>query len=479
MPVFSYFQGSVAGTATGTGPIGSTGYGVSLRGYEPIVTVTASKTLAMPDSGTVQNCINAAAAILTIPLNSAEPFPIGAKVIIRKTTAQTVTIAWSTGVTVLNSLGVTLSVTSVTSATIIRKTDVDIWIAFSDLPETAIGGALRAAVDSTSAKSTIGLALVNNVPLAEPRSAGIQIGTGAGLSNTSSTGWTAIGASAGRLNTTGANWTAIGNIAGYSSTTGGNWTAIGYFAGFSNTTGGNWAAIGYGAGSSNTTGANWTAIGYNAGPINTTGGNWTAIGSYAAASSTTGSSWTAIGYGAAYSSTTGSSWTAIGNNAGYKAAGNSWVAIGDSAGYNNATGGNWAAIGSYAAASNSSGSGFTAVGYGAGYSSTTGSNWTTIGYNTGVDLTTGSTNTMVGANTGRGVTTGSGNTVIGAGVTGLAAALENTVIISSGDGIPKIFSDSTGLKVGVNSSDSRIKLTSPNGTVYAFAVNDSGVLFKV
>ena len=363
MAVFSYSQGSVAGmgTGTGTGPIGSSGYGVSLRGYEPITTVTATKTLAMVDSGTVQNCINAASAVIIIPLNSAEPFPIGAKVIIRKTTAQTVTVAWSTGVTVLNSLGTTLTVTSVTSTTIIRKTDVDVWIAFPDLPETAIGGALRTAVDSTSAKSTIGLALVNNVPLAEPRAAGIQIGTGAGLGNTTATGWTAIGNLAGFSNTIGGNWTAIGSIAGYNSTTGGNWTAIGYFAGFSNTTGNTWTAIGYGAGSSNTTGNNWTAIGDNA----------------------------------------------------------------------------------------------------------------------GADVTTGSYNTMIGSNAGRGITTGSGNTVIGAGVTGLASTLVNTVIIASGDGISKIFSDSTGLKVGVNSSDSRIKLTSPNGTVYAFAVNDSGVLFKV
>ena len=376
-------------------PIGTLNSGVSLRGYEPIVTVTASKTLAMPDSGTVQNCTNAAAAILTIPLNSAVSFPIGAKVIIRKTTAQTVTIAWSTGVTVLNSLGTTLTVTSVTSATVIRKTDVDVWIAFPDLPETAIGGALRTAVDSTSAKSTIGLALVNNVPLAEPRASGIQIGTGAGLSTTTAAGWTAIGASAGRLNTTGANWTAIGNIAGYSSTTGGNWTAIGTIAGANNATGGNWTAIGVFAGYSSTTGSSWTAIGYGAGSSNTTGGNWTAIGNTAAGNSTTG---------------------------------NNWVAIGNTAGN---------------------------------------------------DITSGSYNTIIGANAGRGITTGNGNTVIGASVTGLTSSLENTVIIASGDGIFKIFSDSTGLKIGGNSSDSRIKLTSPNGTVYAFAVNDSGVLFKV
>lgn len=110
-------------------PIGTLNSGVSLRGYEPIVTVTATKTLEMTDAGTVQNCINAAAAIVTIPLNSAVAFPIGTRIIVRKTTAQTVTIAFSAGVTVLNPLGTTLTATNLTTAAILRKTGTDSWIA--------------------------------------------------------------------------------------------------------------------------------------------------------------------------------------------------------------------------------------------------------------------------------------------------------------------------------------------------------------
>jgi len=138
-------------------PIGTLNYGVSLRGYEPIVTVTATKTLAATDSGTVQNCTNAAAAIITIPLNTNVAYPIGARIIVRKTTSQTVTIAWASGVTVLNSSGATLTVTGVTSSTVLRKTDVDSWIAFPDLPESAVGGALRVAVDAPTGRSVLGL----------------------------------------------------------------------------------------------------------------------------------------------------------------------------------------------------------------------------------------------------------------------------------------------------------------------------------
>lgn len=338
-------------------PIGSLNSGVSLRGYEPIVSVTATKTLALSDSGTVQVCTNTAAAVITIPLNSSVPFPIGARIIIRKTTAQTVTVAWASGVTVLNFLGATLTVTGVTSCNVLRQTSIDNWISYPDLPESTIGGALRVAVDAPTAKSTIGLSAVTNVTLAEPRASGIQIGANAGLSNTTSTGWVAIGSSAGRANSAGNAWTAIGSNAGQ-----------------------------------------------NAG-----GSGWLAIGNYAGSTNYSGANWTAIGSGAAFSCT-GTNFTAIGSNSGFNATGNSWMALGVNAGFN-----------------------------------ATGNSWTAIGYNTGSDMTTGASNTMIGANTGRGITTGSGNTIIGAGVTGLAAALTNNVILASGDGVTKLQIDSTGL----------------------------------
>lgn len=374
-------------------PIGTLNAGVSLRGYEPIVTVTATKTLALSDSGTVQNCTNAAAAIITIPLNTNVAYPIGARIIIRKTTSQTVTVAWATGVTVLNSLGTTLTVTGVTSSNILRQTSIDTWISYPDLPESTIGGALRVAVDAPTARTTIGLSAVTNVPLAEPRATATQIGTNAGISNTTGTGWTSIGLAAGRNNISGSNWLAIGSNAG-----------------------------------TNATASNWTAIGANAGTTNTNGTGWTAIGSSAGTSSTTGISWTAIGSNAGRNNTGGGYWTAIGGDAGFtNVSGYGWVAIGPSAGRLNVSSGDWIAIGSSA-----------------GYNAT-GNQWTAIGGSSGLDITTGNANVTIGYNTGRGITTGSGNTIVGTGVVGLAAALTNNVILSSGDGVIKLQIDSTGL----------------------------------
>ena len=258
-------------------PIGTLNAGVSIRGYEPIVTVTATKTLSLADSGTVQNCTNAAAAIITIPLNTNVAYPIGARIIIRKTTAQTVTVAWATGVTVLNSLGTTLTITGVTSSTVLRKTDADGWIAFPDLPESAIGGALRVAVDAPTAKSTIGLSAVTNVTFAEPRATATQIGTSAGISNTAGTNWLAIGINAG-TSSTGSNWLAIGPNAGRSATTSGFWTAIGAGAGYNCTTGTQWVALGINSGFDVTTGNGNITIGYNTARGITTGSGNTVIG---------------------------------------------------------------------------------------------------------------------------------------------------------------------------------------------------------
>lgn len=115
-------------------PVGSLNAGVSLRGYEPIVTVTATKTLALTDSGTVQNCTNAANATLTIPLNSAVAFPIGARIIIRKNTTFSVTLAWTGGVNVLSELGTTLTLTDIANFVILRKTGTDTWICQQPIP---------------------------------------------------------------------------------------------------------------------------------------------------------------------------------------------------------------------------------------------------------------------------------------------------------------------------------------------------------
>lgn len=109
---------------------------VSIRGFLPVVSVTASKTFSLTDNGTVQNCTNAAAAIVTVPLNSAVAFPIGACINVKKTTAQTLTLAWTTGVSVLSETGSVVSVTAIATSIVLRKTDTDSWTADFPIPNS-------------------------------------------------------------------------------------------------------------------------------------------------------------------------------------------------------------------------------------------------------------------------------------------------------------------------------------------------------
>jgi hypothetical protein len=106
-------------------PIGVTGSGVPVRGWEPIVVVTASKTLALIDSGTVQLCNSA--VTITIPLESTVAFAIGSQIILRRNTTSTITIALNGGVTLLNDLGQANTITTVQSFAVIRKIGVNQW----------------------------------------------------------------------------------------------------------------------------------------------------------------------------------------------------------------------------------------------------------------------------------------------------------------------------------------------------------------
>lgn len=136
-------------------PIGSTSYGVSLRGYEPITPVTATKTLAITDSGTVQICTNTSAATITIPLNSSVPFPIGTRIIVRKSTLLAVTLAWISGVSVLDENGVTLTLTDIANFVILRKSGTDTWICQQSIPNNVnLPGDPTVITQSASANNT-------------------------------------------------------------------------------------------------------------------------------------------------------------------------------------------------------------------------------------------------------------------------------------------------------------------------------------
>jgi hypothetical protein len=182
-----------------------------------------------------------------------------------------------------------------------------------------------------------------------------------------------------------------------------------------------------------------------------------------------------MGHQAAYSNTTGAS----------------NVSMGRAALYANTTGANNTALGKDALQQNTTASSNTAVGYQAGYTQTTGDANTFLGFEAGYSKTTSASNTFLGAGAGYLVTTGAGNTIIGRynGNTGGLdiRTLSNHIVLSDGDGNPRLISDGSGnwiagattvtdgARLTVNSS---IAIT--NGTYFrrAYQSSDQNLYFS-
>jgi hypothetical protein len=326
---------------------------------------------------------------------------------------------------------------------------------------------------------------------------------------------TAVGYQAGYSNTTGAHNSFIGRLAGYSNTAD-NGTAIGSLAMQSNTTGASNTAVGFVSLNNNTTGSNNVAVGRDSLAANTTASDNTAVGYQSLYSNATGTACTAVGSGALYSNTasensafgrnalnantSGTNNTALGQSAlAANTTGNYNAAGGRVALFSNTTGANNTAFGTESLRNNTTASNNTAVGYQAGYANTTGTantflgqqsgyNATTangntlVGLQAGYSLTTGSSNTFVGNyNTANGyaagyfVTTGSKNTIIG-NYAGNQGGLDirtssNYIVLSDGDGNPRIVNDNNGRTIlngasPLNSSRLSIYETTGNSTVY-------------
>lgn len=307
-------------------------------------------------------------------------------------------------------------------------------------------------------------------------SANTAIGNQSMLLNTTGAGSTAVGFASLRSNTTGIN-DAHGYQALYFNTTGTNNAALGYAAMQSNTTGGYNTGLGYFALYSNTTASNNTAVGYQAGYSNTTGTGLTLVGGLgsnsraAGYSLTSGSYSVAVGAGALGATTTASHNTAVGYDAmNNNTTGADNIALGNRALINNTTGSYNTGLGRDALLSNTTANDNTAVGYLAGYSNTTGTSNlflgrragysnTTSGNNTYVgeasgNSTTGNANTFVGNAAGNAVTTGSKNTILGV-YNGNQGGLDirtasNWIVLSDGDGNPRMSFNSTGKPVIYN-----------------------------
>lgn len=130
------------------------------------------------------------------------------------------------------------------------------------------------------------------------------------------------------------------------------------------------------------------------------------------------------------------------------------VAIGQSAGHDNETQPYNISIGALSEYSNTAGKGRIAIGFSASFGATGGDYSTVIGHSTGL-----------------GVVTGGKNTIIGANVSGLSAALSNTIILADGDGVIRIQVDSAGK---TRLPDALVYLGSQTSTQPAWKKSSSG-----
>jgi cytoskeletal protein CcmA (bactofilin family) len=274
-------------------------------------------------------------------------------------------------------------------------------------------------------------------------------------------------------------------------TTGDDNTGVGKGALNANTTGNNNTGVGRAALANNTTADNNTAVGYYALLANTEGTQNTALGTTTLDANTTGENNTALGWSALTASTTASGNTAVGS-----------VSL-----FVNTTGASNVAVGQEALRYNTTASSNTAVGYQAGYVNTTGQYNVFVGNQTGDANTVSSANTFLGNNagavfdgaasntfntfvgcdSGAAITTGSKNTLLGAynGNQGSLdiRTLSNNIVLSDGDGNPRLCIDSGGgMQVGTvaKSASTNNAIHSTGGTnVRVLDVRNTGTTGRV
>jgi len=286
---------------------------------------------------------------------------------------------------------------------------------------------------------------------------------------------TVVGDEAGTAITIGSNNTLIGTFSGDAISTSSSNTAVGSYSMTNMTDGNNNVAVGTSAldldtkgnysvavgrnalGSQNftsLTNTHNTALGYNAGLNVTTGIQNTILGSLAGDALTDADYNVAIGYQALTSDRKGGRTVAIGYNAlqnqDFASTTDTFnTAVGMASGQNNVTGIQNTYVG-YGAGNSGLDSYNVAVGYNALANESAGERNTAIGRNAlGSASTTGeSTNTAIGFNSGELITTGIKNTILGS-FTGNQGGLDirasnNNIVLSDGNGNPRVYIDGAG-----------------------------------
>lgn len=94
-----YLDESRLGAPSGIAELDANGKFSTNNLITSIISVSAGKTLAISDAGTIQRCTNSSAITITVPNNSSVSFPIGTRIEIYQAQSGTVTIAVQSGVT--------------------------------------------------------------------------------------------------------------------------------------------------------------------------------------------------------------------------------------------------------------------------------------------------------------------------------------------------------------------------------------------
>tara|TARA_R100000773_G_scaffold29374_1_gene25179 strand:- start:2809 stop:4536 length:1728 start_codon:yes stop_codon:yes gene_type:complete len=304
----------------------------------------------------------------------------------------------------------------------------------------------------------------------------VRIGEGAGDSIASGgNNNVTIGKNAGTAITTGDNNVAVGSLAGDAITDGELNTALGYNALTADTRGQRAVAIGgFALQNQNITSQSEsynTAVGYAAGISITTGVQNTILGALALDANTTASNNTAVGYAAYGSNTTGNKTVAVGHSAlSSSTTASDSVAVGFEALQNETTGSRSTAVGYQALKTQNVGSTTqnTAVGYGSGIDLTSAINSAFFGADAGANVTTGNKNTLIGDGAGVQITSGANNTIVGR-YSGNQGGLDirtsdNHIVLSDGDGNPRVIIDSNGtLAMTTTSRVATFKTNSSSG----------------
>lgn len=96
----SKLDNTALGAANGAASLDASGKVTAAQTASAIVSVTANKTLALSDNGTLQQVNSTSARTVTVPTNASVAFPVGAEIEILRYNTGTVTISAASGVTI-------------------------------------------------------------------------------------------------------------------------------------------------------------------------------------------------------------------------------------------------------------------------------------------------------------------------------------------------------------------------------------------